>query len=154
MKRHVKLIPVQPEQAEAFVRMAQRYFCELNPQFRPTSAWREAFSGRLLLGNNPVVRWIGDDTTVMGFVIFGHQPHPYLPKRVGVVYELYVVPEHRHSGVASLAAAEVIEALRNCSVDRVQLEVMEGNQGAAIFWRKIGFAKVAERYVLPLRGRG
>lgn len=98
------------------------------------------------------LRWIMIDQEYVGFIIFGVENHRFLPREIGMVYELYIVPAYRRKGIGKAVAARAIEELQVLKVSKIQLEVMVGNKKAAALWEKLGFRKVAERFVLQNRG--
>jgi ribosomal protein S18 acetylase RimI-like enzyme len=87
-----------------------------------------------------------------GFIIFGNEKHRFLPVSNGMVYELYVLPEHRRKGIGKACAIQALAELSDQGVSRIQLEVMEGNNKAAALWEQLGFRKFSERFILE-RGR-
>ena len=111
------------------------------------------------IGNNPIfenilsnaqlsLRWIVVDEKRAGFVLFGLEAHRFLPRLNGTIYELYIEPEFRRSGIARVVARQAIRELQSKSPAKIQLEVMEGNRAAAALWESLGFRKVSARYVL------
>jgi ribosomal protein S18 acetylase RimI-like enzyme len=128
--------------------VAIRNFTSLNPDFVPRDDWKESYFASILSNRDMVLNWITADGGRAGFVLFGVEPHRFLPRRTGAVYELFVEADHRGRGIGEAAAEAAIRALHAAGVSKIQLEVMVGNEGAARLWRKLGFARVAERYVL------
>ena len=49
----------------------------------------------------------------------------------GVIYEVYILPEFRRRGVATVVAVEAIRELRTHAPSKIQLEVIEGRVLAA-----------------------
>jgi ribosomal protein S18 acetylase RimI-like enzyme len=133
---------------EEFLEMASAHFRGLNPDFVPADDWKECYFETIQ--NNPELslRWIVAGGKRSGFVLYGTEPHRFLPRRTGAVYELYVAPEYRRRGIASACAERVLQELRTKAVSKIQLEVVEGNEAAAQLWTKLGFRKVSERLVL------
>jgi ribosomal protein S18 acetylase RimI-like enzyme len=144
----VTLEPVSPVDREPFLEMAVQHFRELNPSFVVQEDWkRDYFEG--ILGNPRLsLRWVVADGGRAGFVLFGIEDHKFLPRRSGIVYELYISPEFRLRGLARASAQQAIDELQRHSPSKVQLEIMEHNRGAAALWTSLGFEKVAERWVL------
>jgi ribosomal protein S18 acetylase RimI-like enzyme len=133
---------------EDFLRMATDYFSELNPTFVPRSDWRERYFSEIVSNPRYFLRWILCDGARAGFVLFGLEDHHFLPRKTGVIYELYVLPEFRRRGVAKACALEAIRQLRTYSPSKIQLEILDGASAAADFWTSLGFRKVSERFVL------
>ena len=92
--------------------------------------------------------WIIMHKECIGFIIFGVERHRFLPRKIGKIYELFVLPTYRQRGIGIECAKQAIEELQKQKVVKIELEVMEGNNKAAAFWQKLGFSKVAERFVM------
>jgi ribosomal protein S18 acetylase RimI-like enzyme len=131
-----------------FLTMAEAYFTELNPGFVAADDWRTSYFSGLRASPNTQVQWIQCHGTRAGFVIYGIERHHFLPRSIPHIYEFYVLPRFRRSAVGLEAAKQVLQALRQLSPSRIQLEITSGNTAAAEFWQVFGFRKVAERYVL------
>ncbi len=133
---------------EEFIEMAIAHFRGLNANFVPADDWKQCYFETIQKNPELSLRWIVAEGKRCGFVLYGTEPHRFLPRRTGVVYELYVAPDYRRRGIASACAERVLEELRSKRVSKIQLEVVEGNEAAARLWRKLGFRKVSERLVL------
>jgi ribosomal protein S18 acetylase RimI-like enzyme len=94
------------------------------------------------------LQWIVLDGKRAGFILFGFESHRFLPRLTGMIYELYVAPEQRRRGAGEAAARLAVDFLQQRRASKIQLEVMDGNAKAAALWKKLGFAKVSERFVL------
>jgi ribosomal protein S18 acetylase RimI-like enzyme len=144
----VTLVPVLPADRQAFLQMAAQHFCELNPNFVATEDWNRYYFDRILENPKLCLRWIMTDHTRGGFILFGVEDHIFLPQRNGVVYELYVLPAFRRRGIAGASAELAIDQLQQCKPSKIHLDIMQDNRSAAEFWATLGFARVAERWVL------
>jgi ribosomal protein S18 acetylase RimI-like enzyme len=144
----VQLIPVKPAEREEFMRMAERHFAGLNSSFFPQEDWKRSYFDTILSGPHLFLRWIVSGGERAGFILYGIEPHRFLPRKTGAIYELYVEPEKRLRGIARHAAQIAIRELQSYSPSKIQLEVVEGNSGAAALWMSLGFKKVTERFVL------
>ena len=133
---------------EEFERMAIKHFSELNPGFTPRSDWQEQYFQTIISDPQLFLRWIICDDTRAGFILFGLEKHRFLPRRTGVISELYVRPEFRRRGVARACAADAIRELWTHAPSKIRLEVMEGNTAAVAFWQSVGFQKVTDCLVL------
>ncbi len=133
---------------EAFLEMAQRHFRELNPDFVPNVDWKAQYFDTILSRQRFFARWILFDSKRAGFILYGVEDHRFLPRLTGMIYELYVLPEFRRKGIARECALQAIRELRAQGPSKVQLEIMEGNEGAKALWQSLGFEKVSERFVL------
>jgi UDP-2,4-diacetamido-2,4,6-trideoxy-beta-L-altropyranose hydrolase len=149
----LSMIPVEPDERDVFLQMAQQHFRELNPMFTPAQDWKTSYFENIK--NNPTysLRWIVADGQRVGFILFGVEKHRFLPRQTGTIYEVYVVPEKRRKGIARACARQVIEELWKSSPSKIQLEVVEGNAAAAELWRSLGFQKITERFVLTEQTR-
>jgi len=144
----VSLDPVSSDDREMFVAMALRYFRELNPDFVAQEDWgRHFWEG---LTGNPRLHlcWILTNRQRVGFILFGVEEHLFLPRRAGVVYELYILPEFRLCGIARASAKQAMGVMQSLGASKLQLEIMADNVKAAAFWKSLGFSKFAERWVL------
>ena len=74
--------------------------------------------------------------------------HRFLPRKTGMVYELHIIPAYRKRGIGKAVAMRAVEELQALKVSKIQLEVIAGNGKAVALWEKLGFHKVAERFVL------
>jgi len=144
----VTLILVGDADRAAFEAMAQEHFRSLNPAFVPAPDWLSSYFPGLMGNPDMRVCWIRQDDETAGFMIYGTEPHRFLPRRTGMIYELYLREPFRGRGIAAAAARQAIGELRAAGVSKVQLEIMEGNEAALRLWRRLGFTKVSERYVL------
>jgi ribosomal protein S18 acetylase RimI-like enzyme len=140
--------PIPTPDREDFLRMAMDYFFELNPTFVPQSDWRERYFSGIVSNPWYFLRWILSDGARAGFILFGLEDHRFLPRKTGVIYELYVLPEFRRRGVAKACAQEAIRQLRTQFPSKIQLEILDGAPAASEFWKSLGFRKVSERFVL------
>src|SRR5579864_50733 len=131
-----------------FMEMALNHFRELNPAFKPASDWQTCYFESIQNNPNYSLCWILADGVRAGFVLYGIEPHRFLPRRTGAIYELYVSPEYRRKGIARSCAEIVITELWKSSPSKIQLEVVEGNEAALGLWNSLGFDKVSERFTL------
>jgi len=78
---------------------------------------------------------------VVGVALAVYTPSAELG-RVLTVNDFFVDPAYRKKGVGRALAARVLDEAKAMHVDRIDLEVLPANAGAAAFWRKIGFVTV------------
>jgi len=142
------MLPILESEREEFMLMATRHFSELNSAFVPADDWRGRYFENILANPEFFLRWIMFKGEKAGFILFGIERHRFLPRKTGVVYELYIAPEFRRRGIARASAADAISQLWTLGPSKIQLEVVEGNAGAAMLWKSLGFRKVTERFVL------
>ncbi len=127
--------------------MAIRNFRSLNPAFVPQADWKQQYFSAILENSALFLRWIQQDDKTAGFILFGVENHRFLPRKSGVIYELYIEPEFRKRGLAREAAMQAVQVLRHQSVSKIQLDVVKDNTAAKFFWESLGFQKTSERYV-------
>jgi len=147
----VQLLPVADSEAPEFLAMAAAYFRELNPNFVASADWQSGFFSGVKNSPGTYARWIHCDGERAGFAIYGIEGHRFLPRKTAWVYEFYVQPRFRRSGVGREAAEQMLDVLRMSGSSKIQLEITSGNAAAAAFWARFGFGKVSERHVLHQR---
>lgn len=148
MHQEVTLVPVAKRERPEFLAMAEQNLRELNPNFAPDEDWTSSYFKMILTNLDNRLCWIVTAGEKIGFILFGLEKHRFLPRLSGVVYELYVRPEHRRRGAARGAAKAALAELRRAKPSKIQLEVAVGNERAAALWKSLGFEQVAQRYVL------
>ena len=139
---------VRPEEAREFMQLAEQHFRELNLCFSPSADWRAHYFASLQNRPDRWARWLIVEGNKAGFVIYGIEPHRFLPRHTGVVYELYIRPEYRRLGIARECGTQVIATLKKQGPSKIQLEVLEGNTAADALWSQLGFKTVSKRMVL------
>ena len=144
----VSMLPIAPAEQAEFLRMAEKHFSEMNPSFVPWDDWKQHYFPTILANPQYFLRWIICDGKRAGFILFGLEPHRFLPRITGVIYEVYILPEFRRRGVASVCSVEAIRELQTYAPSKIQLEVIEGRVAAAALWESLGFQKVTSCYVL------
>ena len=153
MSSRLSLIPIEEDEREDFLEMAQQHFHELNPTFTPAPDWTHSYFDNIKGNPKYSLRWIIADNRHVGFVLFGVEEHRFLPRQTGAIYEVYVIPGERRKGIARACAKQVIAELWKASPSKIQLEVVQGNAAAAELWRSLGFQKVTERFSLTEQTR-
>ena len=148
----VSMLPIVEADREAFMHLAVSHFRELDPSFVPHEDWREQYFPRILANPRCFLRWIIAEGSRAGFILFGVEDHRFLPRKTGVIYELYVLPVLRRRGLAKAIARAAIAELWTHNPSKIQLEVMEGRTAAAVLWKSLGFHKASERFVLTGSG--
>ena len=145
---NIELQKVVDIDKDEFMKMARAHFHELSASFIPAPDWEKCYFENIQKNLDFSLDWIVSEGDRCGFALYGIEPHRFLPRRTGMVYELYVAPEFRRRGIAAACAAEVLQRLRKLRPSKIQLEVVEGNEAAAVLWKKFGFKKVSERLIL------
>jgi ribosomal protein S18 acetylase RimI-like enzyme len=72
---------------------------------------------------------------LIGTVLCGHDG------RRGYVYHLYVEPEHRRSGMATLLVDACLESLRRDGIQKCHLFIFKDNEGGQRFWAATSWKK-------------
>ena len=144
----VRLIAVSASDKEEFMRMALQHFSELNPEFTPHVDWSDCYFETIQSTPSYCLRWMMDGNERAGFILFGIEPHRFLPRQTGMIYEVYVAPAHRRKGIARLCARQAIAEMRAFCPSKLQLETVDGNEKANALWQSMGFRRVSERFVL------
>src|SRR5271167_224100 len=107
----VSMVSVTVGEREEFVRMALQHFSEVDTSFVPQDDWKESYFETIMANPQYFLRWIVCDGKRAGFILFGLEKHKFLPRKTGVLYDLYVLPDFRRRGVAKACAVEVIREL-------------------------------------------
>lgn len=142
------MVPVREDERGEFLQMAERHFRDLNQEFVPQPDWTESYFEGIRANPNNSLRWIVADGQRAGFILFGIEKHRFLPRTTGNIFEVHVSPSYRRQGLAAQCAQLAIAELEKLGPSKIQLEVMEGNEGARALWLSMGFRKVSERYIL------
>ncbi|MGO8795558.1 MAG: GNAT family N-acetyltransferase [Candidatus Sulfotelmatobacter sp.] len=149
----VMMVEIAPSERAQFLHMAQQHFSELNPSFVPADDWKAHYFETIQKTPGYFLRWILHDGERAGFILFGIEDHKFLPRKTGVIYELYVAPQFRRRGIARACALQAIRELRSLGPSKIQIELIEGNAEAAALWSSLQFQKVSERLVLAKERR-
>jgi GNAT superfamily N-acetyltransferase len=75
---------------------------------------------------------------VVGVALAVYAPSAELG-RVLVIQDFFVDPTVRLKGIGRALATKLMEEAKAMRIDRVDLEVFPKNEGAAAFWKKMGF---------------
>ena len=144
----MRMVSISASEKDGFMRMAAQHFSELNPGFAPQPDWVEHYFDTILANPEYYLRWLMQGNERAGFILFGLENHRFLPRKTGMIYEVYVAPAFRRKGIARLCAEQAIAEMRSFSPSKIQLETMEGNAKATALWESMGFRKVSQRFVL------
>ena len=72
--------------------------------------------------------------TVVGTIMAGYDGHR------GWIYSLAVAPSHRHRGIGSQLVAQAERELAERGCVKINLQILEGNEGTVAFYERLGFA--------------
>lgn len=76
-------------------------------------------------GNYLVYR--NNEGAMVGWILAGEHTDYLTGKRVGFMYEIYVLPEFRRQGFGKIITQECIRALKKKGYDEVRVNVFHGN---------------------------
>ena len=71
---------------------------------------------------------------VVGTIMAGYDGHR------GWIYSVAVAPTHRHQGIGSELVAHAERALARKGCVKINLQILEGNEGTVEFYETLGFA--------------
>jgi len=82
-----------------------------------------------------------EDGRLVGFLLCLLSPNSpvFAERKIGVISDVYVVPERRKRGVTKLMFDYAVKWLRKNKVRTIQLGVAAANPEAIAVWRKMGF---------------
>ena len=144
----MRMVSISASEKDEFMRMAAQHFSELNPGFAPQPDWVEQYFDTVLANPEYYLRWLMHGNERAGFILFGLENHRFLPRKTGMIYEVYVAPAYRRKGIARLCAKQAIAEMRSFNPSKIQLETIEGNAKANALWESMGFRRVSQRFVL------
>jgi ribosomal protein S18 acetylase RimI-like enzyme len=75
---------------------------------------------------------------------------PYLFRKRGSVYDIFVHPDFRRQGIATMMVKEALKWFRHERLRRVELIVLKNNEYGEGFWRALGFRDFLERLVMRI----
>ncbi len=102
------------------------------------------FVNSVIKNNNGAVKLVGtEDGTLAGYVFYQWGEGPLkLKRKKGVIYDLYVRPQFRNSGMGSALLKNALDDLKRRGVEIVQLTVMSRNNRALNLYKKYGFTEI------------
>lgn len=83
-----------------------------------------------------------EDNVVGGWIGVGSTTNFYTDETVGIIPEIYVLPEYRERGVAKILCTEALKQLKDDGHKKVQLHVFSGNHIKHLY-QKLGFQDVS-----------
>jgi GNAT superfamily N-acetyltransferase len=101
-----------------------------------TEMWRELLDDQ----SQPAVEVAVSDAEVVGFVTYGPARDSDQPESVGEVYALYVAPSRWSRGAGSGLLAKATDALRTAGMRAAVIWLLDGNDRAARFYERAGWA--------------
>lgn len=94
--------------------------------------------GRILVAKNGAGRFLG---CVAGFVTRQSEENllSVVPTKLGVISDVYVIPDSRGHGVGEAMMQRMESYLRDAGCDSVWITIVAFNKGAASFYGKLGY---------------
>ncbi|WP_382402624.1 GNAT family N-acetyltransferase [Lentibacillus salinarum] len=86
---------------------------------------------------------------LQGWIGVGSTIDPYQDKRVGMIPELYVLPQYRKQGISEKLCTEACKRMQAAGFQAVQLNVFAGNPSKQLY-EKLGFQDVTTLMALKL----
>ena len=84
-----------------------------------------------------VVLVVESDGEPVGNVVFGSRERH--GRRQAFLYDIQIRPEHRGRGLGTRAMALLLEEARALGLERIELNVFGGNEGARRLYRSLGY---------------
>lgn len=142
----VQLVPVAPDERDAFFAAYEAYSRELepfDPAHEPTdvTAYREAVEDDLSYPDSGrELCWITLGEMRAGFVVLRHLPDWLDPDRmITTIAEFCVFAPHRRSGVGRAAVLAILARERARGTFEVEAGILRDNAAAHTFWGALGF---------------
>ncbi len=90
-------------------------------------------------GNEIYVAEVGGGGVMAGYVWFGVSQRPFSGLKVGWIYDVQVLPEHRGKGVGEALMRHAVKVSRERGFNQIGLMVNAKNRVAASLYEKLGF---------------
>jgi len=90
-------------------------------------------------GNEFYVAQVGADEGMAGYVWFGVSQRPFSDTKVGWIYDILVLPEHRGKGVGEALMRHALKVSRERGFAQMGLMVNAKNKAAWSLYEKLGF---------------
>ncbi len=102
-----------------------------------------AFMSSQLNDPNVIILVADDNSDVIGYAYAAVEDYDYMSLRgpAGVLHDLIVDPENRHSGVGRMLLNAMLERLKERGTPRVVLTTAEGNNVALALFASAGFRR-------------
>jgi ribosomal protein S18 acetylase RimI-like enzyme len=79
-----------------------------------------------------------ENNELTGWILIGGSKDQFSNKKIGFIYELFVLDEYRGKGISKQLIKAGLEQLKNEGYSEVRLSVFEGNQAIKIY-ESLGF---------------
>lgn len=64
------------------------------------------------------------------------------PRKIGIIMNAYVEPEHRHRGIATALLTKILNHFTKHQVEQITLRYINGNKEAEQYWTNLGFKPI------------
>ncbi|NPA75179.1 MAG: GNAT family N-acetyltransferase [Euryarchaeota archaeon] len=92
------------------------------------------------------------DEAICGYIFYSWNSSPLeTRKKVGMIYDLYVVPEFRNRGLGTALLQYALNDMQSNGAQLVRLTVLSNNKKAISLYRKLGFAERLKSMELSLQ---
>jgi len=116
---------------------------ELNEkELRSVEHAKEVFGKRLdvILGRGGNEFYVAESGEgIAGYVWFGVSERPFSGEKVGWIYDVLVLPEHRGKGIGEALMRHAVKVSREKGFDQIGLMVNAKNRAAWTLYEKLGF---------------
>lgn len=127
------------------------YHRSLDEYYKPLSAYKdlEKELTEELADKNSLFLIAEKDNKIGGYFRGAIESAPSYasPKKIGVIYDIYVAEEYRRHGIGEALMKDVLEWFGAKNVKNIELSVDARNTSAINFWKRFGFFE----YKLRLR---
>ena len=126
-----------------FAREMARMHHELDPYYRPPEDYKNLAEDLASELDDPdnLILIAEDDSTPLGYIRVAVEEAPTYaaPKKIGVVYDLFVDAARRGQGIGEKLFEEALAWLKSKNIKHIELSVDARNSGAVATWKKFGF---------------
>ncbi len=120
------------------------YHRKLDKYFRPGKEISKSFRKYLkvlMKKKNAKVLVAEYESKVVGYTIgkIEKSKVSIVPKKIGKITDLFILPEHRNKGIGKALVSELIQWFKKRKIEYVEIGVHSKNKLALTFWKKHGF---------------
>ena len=83
-----------------------------------------------------------ENNAIQGWIGVGKANDYYSDEMIGIIPEIYVLPQYRKQGIAEKLCEEALRQLKEKGYKKVQLNVFSGNHAKHLY-QKLGFQEVS-----------
>ncbi len=119
------------------------YHAKIDSYYKPFSQyknWDEEIDSWL---KDKDMRLIGAEAggKLVGYARVSIEPAPdyAVPKKIGIVYDVFVLEKYRRQGIAEMLCEDASAWFQKKKVKYIELSVDARNESGIAFWKKLGF---------------